>query len=131
MACIAWNLVDDHMHPVSEENVIGHLVKPAPLDLMVRFGELPDFILFWVFRYRLFMAFHTYLNLRNPREGPFSNILVARHTFQTLLLMGLMVKLNGLLHPSSRDRGEKRKNHHNGKDNSHQKEPAPSSFSHG
>jgi hypothetical protein len=69
------------------------------------------------------MASQTYFNLRKARKGLLLHELVARGTFQALLLMGLMVKLNGLLHPSPHDRGKKEDNYHDEKDDSRQKEP--------
>jgi hypothetical protein len=114
-----------------EEDMVGLIVKAYPLYGSPLLAELAELLLLWAISDGFFMASQAYFNLRKARKGLLLHELVARGTFQALLLMGLMVKLNGLLHPSPHDRGKKEDNYHDEKDDSRQKEPTPFSPCHG
>ena len=121
----------NHMPSVTEEDMIWHLVKRHPWDLFALLSVLLDFAFFWTFGDGLFMASQTYFNLRKARKGLFLHILVARDTLHALFLMGLMVKLDGLLHPSPHDRVKRKDHYQSEEDDSSQKKPKPFSLDHG
>jgi hypothetical protein len=107
MACFTLNPGHSHMPPVREENVFWHPVKGYPWDLSVFLSVLLDFGLFSTLSDGFFMAFPTDLDLWRASKGLLSHVLVACTAFHSLLLVGFMVKLDGLLHPSPHHRGKK------------------------
>jgi hypothetical protein len=77
------------------------------------------------------MTFQTYFKLRGARKGMRLRVLVACDTFQTLLLMRLMVKLDGMLRPPPHDRRKKEDNYHDEMEDSRQEKPTPLSLDYG
>jgi hypothetical protein len=116
---------------VGEEDMIGLIVKAYPFYGNPFLLGNPNLLLLGAIRDGLFMAFQTYFYLRKARKGLFFHVLVACDTFQTLLLMRLMVKLDGLLHPPPHDRSKKEDNYHDEMDDSRQEKPTPFSLDYG
>jgi hypothetical protein len=119
---------------MGEEDMVGLIVKACPFYGSPCLLKHPYLLFLWALSDGFFMASQADFNLRKARKGLLFHVLMTRDTLHALVLMGLMVKLDGLLHPSSHDRGEKEdsyQDYQEEKDDTPQKKPTPFSLDHG
>jgi hypothetical protein len=101
---------------MGEKDVVRLIIEASPSHGSPFLLENPNLLLLPALGDGFFVAPQAYLDLRKAREDLFLHVLVTRDTFYALLLMGIMVKLDGLLHPSPHDRGKEEDDCHDNKD---------------